>query len=524
MAKNSGFYLFIVLFIINLLSGIQGYLNLYLDIHEVRRLLGLESELYYIRDDIVNHYASNFVIVIPNNVNSIQFTWENKAGNTMPYSINVISSSSAIYPPELNITPTGVVPNKRQAFQISVLCTGLTTAEVNILVKINVSITPDNATELTIRRRKMCNNTESISYSHVHMYNIPNFHKSATIFYFATSTALVMIAIVAMCLLMYYMKNGKDSRGTNNNVKIESSVLAPLARSQPNDTRKANSNSLSEEKTKDLEQRIADLTVQRCRVRLSSIVMEGTFGRVYLGSFTCEDGKEEMVIIKTVTDHASQNQISLLLHEGMSMYSLNHKNILSILRVSIEDHTAPFLLFPYKNTKNLKTFLQKCKLTPEGVSHTLTTQEVVDMALQITNGLQYLHKKHLLHKDLAARNCVVDDKLRVQIADNALSRDLFPSDYHCLGDNENRPVKWMAIETLLHKTFTASADIWSFGVLLWEFTTLAQQPYMEIDPFEIAAYLKDGYRLAQPVNCPDELFAVMAYCWAMNPEDRKSVV
>lgn len=46
---------------------------------------------------------------------------------------------------------------------------------------------------------------------------------------------------------------------------------------------------------------------------------------------------------------------------------------------------------------------------------------------------------------------------------------------------------------------------WSFGVLLWELTTLAQQPYVEIDPFEMEVYLRDGYRLAQPVNCPDEL-------------------
>lgn len=99
----------------------------------------------------------------------------------------------------------------------------------------------------------------------------------------------------------------------------------------------------------------------------------------------------------------------------------------------------------------------------------------------------------------------MDDKLRIQVTDNALSRDLFPSDYHCLGDNENRPVKWLAIESLVQKMFSVSSDVWSFGVLLWELTTLAQQPYIEIDPFEMASYLKDGYRLAQPINCPDEL-------------------
>ena len=46
---------------------------------------------------------------------------------------------------------------------------------------------------------------------------------------------------------------------------------------------------------------------------------------------------------------------------------------------------------------------------------------------------------------------------------------------------------------------------WAFGVTLWELMTLGQQPYADIDPFEMAAYLKEGYRISQPINCPDEL-------------------
>lgn len=40
--------------------------------------------------------------------------------------------------------------------------------------------------------------------------------------------------------------------------------------------------------------------------------------------------------------------------------------------------------------------------------------------------------------------------------------------------------------------------------------TLGQTPYVDIDPFEMAAYLKDGYRIAQPINCPDELWVSLA--------------
>lgn len=47
---------------------------------------------------------------------------------------------------------------------------------------------------------------------------------------------------------------------------------------------------------------------------------------------------------------------------------------------------------------------------------------------------------------------------------------------------------------------------WAFGVSLWELMTLGQTPYVDIDPFEMSAYLKDGYRIAQPINCPDELY------------------
>lgn len=99
----------------------------------------------------------------------------------------------------------------------------------------------------------------------------------------------------------------------------------------------------------------------------------------------------------------------------------------------------------------------------------------------------------------------IDDQLRVKLADSSLSRDLFPGDYSCLGDSENRPVKWLALEVLQKKIFTEASDTWAFGVLMWELCTLARQPYQEIDDDEMEAFLRNGYRLAQPVNCPDEL-------------------
>ena len=53
----------------------------------------------------------------------------------------------------------------------------------------------------------------------------------------------------------------------------------------------------------------------------------------------------------------------------------------------------------------------------------------------------------------------VDSNLSVRVTDNALARDLFPSDYHCLGDNENRPIKWLALESLTERRFSPASDV-----------------------------------------------------------------
>uniref|UniRef100_A0A0A9YWX3 receptor protein-tyrosine kinase n=3 Tax=Lygus hesperus TaxID=30085 RepID=A0A0A9YWX3_LYGHE len=544
--------LFRFLAILVVLDSCCAHLDLYLNLQEVKRLLGLSAELYYVRNGMLNEYALNFVVPVPAVMKELHFTWQSLAGRPLPYTIQVDHTSpDAMAPAFLNISSSGMVPTAPQTFSIALPCSGEVSAEVDVVISINVTLNraTNNVTRLNFKRRKICllgsrhhfpqsNGSAGPGGTLRQGIVSPNGREdeAPAAVYVAISSACALATLLAIALLACYLRTNKS--GMHNASLIRESRLGSSSSGGPflapapvlscggsssgscASSRPRTATSLPSSNPADLHHRIAQLTIQRCRVRLKSVVLEGTFGRVYRGSYTEEDGLEEEVLVKTVTDQASSIQVSLLLQEGMAMYGLSHKNILSILGVSIEDHTAPFLIYPHQGYTNLKRFLQKCKLSPEGVAHTLTTQEVVDMALQIISGMLYLHKKRLLHKDLSARNCVIDDKLRVQIADNALARDLFPADYHCLGDNENRPVKWLAIESLTQRQFTTASDVWSFGVLLWELTTLAQQPYVEIDPFEIPEYLRDGYRLAQPVNCPDELFGVMAYCWAMSPDDR----
>jgi RYK receptor-like tyrosine kinase len=109
----------------------------------------------------------------------------------------------------------------------------------------------------------------------------------------------------------------------------------------------------------------------------------------------------------------------------------------------------------------------------------------------------------------------LDSNLSLKLGDHALSRDLFSEDYACLANNENKPIKWMALESINNNIYNVKTDLWSCGVVIWEIFKFASQPYEEIDAFELADYLmeNDKNRLDKPANCPSELFEIYSKCW-----------
>ncbi|XP_065347808.1 tyrosine-protein kinase Dnt-like isoform X2 [Cloeon dipterum] len=589
------------------LLGCHGSLNLFISKKESVRLLGLASELYYIRDGVVNQYALKFNVPVPANFTEIYFTWRSNSSKKMPYSlsIDVVSNQNALDRPTANITTVGFVPTEQEIFKVVLPCTGNLDAEVDVNISINVTSEKKTVTAITLMRKKFClqrkstlsesNDLSQFSSGHVSVDTSPEASgpENNNPFIAAAACAFGLLVFVAVFLSICCARNRNKSRRQDvihdsrmiansqltgpllhpkaytlpapvvptpspNNFHHGVPIIAPAgsssaksgassyasysSRRQPSRHHESAHSVLGgtasaasvcqvpsvvtsrDDRTHDITERINELTIQRCRVRLKSVVQEGTFGRVYLGSYAeALTMKEEDVLVKTVVDQASQVQINLLLQEGTYLYALTHQNLLAVRGVSL-DENIPLLIYPYKGHINLKRFLLNCRHynSDGGMSHMITTQKFVDMGLQVNAAMRYLHRKQIIHKDIAARNCMIDGNFRIQIADNALARDLFPMDYHCLGDNDNRPIKWMAIEALNRHEFTTKSDMWAFGVLLWEIVTLAQAPYSDIDPFEMSEYLEKGYRLAHPLNCPNKLFDAMAFCWLIDPQERPS--
>lgn len=145
--------------------------------------------------------------------------------------------------------------------------------------------------------------------------------------------------------------------------------------------------------------RLIELNVQKCRVRLSSLVQEGTYGRVYRGTYNeCQE-----VLVKTVMAQQSNRVlVTQLLQDSLILADFNHPNILPVLGVSIEDFNTPFVLYAAGcNTRNLKLALQE----PSYVRN-ITTIQTVLMASQLAMAMELLHSHGILHRDLATRNCM----------------------------------------------------------------------------------------------------------------------
>nr|AQT19784.1 hypothetical protein Smed-ryk [Schmidtea mediterranea] len=277
-----------------------------------------------------------------------------------------------------------------------------------------------------------------------------------------------------------------------------------------------------------------EIQIPRSKIILKQLLLEGTFCQMY-EAIMCQNHQrygriQKKVMIKTISDTSSISQAAVLIKDGTLLAGLKHHNLNPVIKACTASYHGnemvqpPWLIYSYTEPGNLKLILQRNAYQEEHIAVTFSTPHLIVLAIQLVKAIKYLHERNIIHKDIATRNCFLNESEKVLLCDSALSRDTFPEDYQCLGDNENRPVKWLSVEALIQRRYSHSSDVWAFGVLLWELVTKAELPYSEIDPFEMPTCLRSGYRLGQPSNCPDNLWTIMHSCWNADSSKRPTII
>ena len=431
----------------------------------------------------------------------------------MPYTFAVsVSDKEALHEARyFNIEPRGLVPNNLMSWGVLLNCTGEIVGEPHVNITINVPLHKSikDITSIVIQRKKTC--------SPFHAKKLRN---STGALYFTVGSLGLFIAVVSVVAALKHRKTDKiKRRDTSKAIKYrDPQPICRASKSTNNGITWTFLRTPSSETSTSAVSSEGKLDATKIKSVLENLTMglvliEGTFAKIISGQYEFNSEKVD-VMIKTVSECASDEQRRILLSESTLLFNLQHENLTQLLSV-IEGPNSPLVVIRSYCQLNLKRYLKQ--------SHSMPTNDAVQLSLQMLRGLAFLHSHGSIHRDVACRNCWIDESLRLVIGDFALSRDLFPSDYHCLGDNENRPVKWQAYESLTRREFSAASDVWSWGVAVWEVMTLAHQPYDEIDPFEMVRTLSEGVRLAQPINCPDELFKPITLCWTINEEMRPQI-
>ncbi|XP_066150407.1 vascular endothelial growth factor receptor 1-like [Euwallacea fornicatus] len=153
----------------------------------------------------------------------------------------------------------------------------------------------------------------------------------------------------------------------------------------------------------------------------------------------------------------------------------------------------------------------------------ISTRDLLAWAFQVARGMEYLASRKVLHGDLAARNILLADGNIVKICDFGLAKTMYNDNNYKKKGNNPLPVKWMAIESIRDRVFSTQSDVWSYGVVLWEFFSLARSPYpgMEADE-RLYHKLVEGYRMETPIYAPKEMYKLMLDCWNTKPLARPS--
>lgn len=178
------------------------------------------------------------------------------------------------------------------------------------------------------------------------------------------------------------------------------------------------------------------------------LIFSGAFGEVYLAEYT--NGAEKLeVAVKTMREEATREARMKFMKEARLMRKLRHKNVVQILGVAVHEHPL-MLVMELCQGGSLLNHVRKNK-------GSVTQANRIRFMAEAAEGLFFLERQKCIHRDVAARNCLLSQKLELKVADFGMSDDRVLMHDDKL---EKVPVKWLAPETMQKKVYSSKTDVW----------------------------------------------------------------
>ncbi|KAM0033684.1 putative dual-specificity kinase TKL-Pl-4 family [Helianthus debilis subsp. tardiflorus] len=273
-----------------------------------------------------------------------------------------------------------------------------------------------------------------------------------------------------------------------------------------------------------------DWEIDPSKLVIKSVIARGSFGTVHRGFY---DGLDVAVKLLDWGEegHRTDAEIASLraafTQEVVVWYKLDHPNVTKFIgatmgtpELNIQGDNGHFgvprnsccVVVEYLPGGALKSFLIKNRRKK------LAFKVVMQLALDLARGLNYLHTKKIVHRDVKTENMLLDKNRTLKIADFGVARveASNPSDM----TGETGTLGYMAPEVLNGSAYNRKCDVYSFGICLWEIYC-CDMPYPDLSFSEVtSAVVRQNLRPEIPRCCPNSLASVMKRCWDANPDKR----
>ncbi|MFQ5627933.1 MAG: protein kinase [bacterium] len=205
--------------------------------------------------------------------------------------------------------------------------------------------------------------------------------------------------------------------------------------------------------------------------------------------------------------------VERFLIEARAASALNHPNVATIY--AIDDYEGvPFLCMEYVDGPNLREWQKSC-------AEDLPLK--MDVALKIADGLHHAHALKIIHRDIKPENVLVTKENVPKITDFGLAKILDRSDLNITKSGSTLgTIAYMSPEQISGEQVDQRADIFSFGVLLFELFAGGMPFQEEYQVALIYAILNDPPKSARQINpkLPEAIEPVFAKAIAKKPEQR----
>ncbi|KAG6424609.1 hypothetical protein SASPL_115027 [Salvia splendens] len=250
-------------------------------------------------------------------------------------------------------------------------------------------------------------------------------------------------------------------------------------------------------------------------LKFESKIASGSYGDLYKGTFCSQEVaikiiKTERLNMELQKEFAQEVYIMRFVVVHLWIHrKVRHKNVVQFIGACTRPPKL-CIVTEYMSGGSVYDYLHKQR-------GTFKLPALLKVAIDVSKGMSYLHQNNIIHRDLKAANLLMDENEVVKVADFGVARVISQSGVMTA---ETGTYRWMAPEVIEHKPYDHKADVFSFGVVLWELLT-GKIPYEYLTPLQAAVgVVQKGLRPTIPKNTHPKLAELLERCWLQDPASR----